>query len=138
MPRVVLLFLRIGFGICSSVAEGAAPEVSPQPNEADLLAGIRAAITDSHFGPPIEVTDLLRAPLISSNSWMVCIRGTPPSGLQGWTYSAFFKDKYVQSRYSADNDGCSGQQFHPFVDPATIPPRTPVPTPKQHRRAATK
>jgi len=138
MPRVILPLLCIGFGICSSVAEGAAPEVSPQPNEADLVAGIRAAIADSHFGPPIEVTDLLRAPSNSSNSWMVCIRGTPASGPQGWTYSAFFKDKYVQSRHSADNDGCNGQQFHPFIDPATIPPPSTAPAPKKRHRATTK
>ena len=111
-----------------------------QPDAAHLLAGIRAAISDSRFLPPIDVTDLLRAPAISSNSWMVCIRGTPPAGPQGWTYSAFFKEKYVQSRYSADNDGCGGQQFHPFLDPATISPPSPAAAPvaKKHHRTPAK
>src|SRR5262249_32676480 len=50
--RAACLFLLcVGFGICSSVAEGQEPEASPQPDEAALLAGIRTAITDSHFGP---------------------------------------------------------------------------------------
>jgi hypothetical protein len=140
MPRVILLLSCLCLGAYSSVSEAASPEPSPQPDAANLLAGIRAAINDSHFLPPIEVTDLLRAPAISSNSWMVCIRGTPPVGPQGWTYSAFFKETYVQSRYSADNDGCSGQQFHSFVDPATIPPPSPAATraPKKHHRATAK
>ena len=140
MPRVNLLLLCLCLGACSSVSEAASQEASPQPDAANLLAGIRAAINDSRFLPPIEVTDLFRAPVNSSNSWMVCIRGTPPVGPQGWTYSAFFKDTYVQSRYSADFDGCSGQQFHPFIDPATVPPPKPAATlvPKKHHRATAK
>ena len=116
------------------------PEPSAQPDAESLLAGIRAAINDSHFLPPIEVTDLLMAPVVLSNSSMVRIRGTQPTGSQGWTYSAFFKDKYVQSRYSADNDHCNAQQFHPFVDPAKIPPPSPAaaPVPKKYRRANVK
>ena len=140
MPRVNLLFLYLCLRACSFVSEAVSQEALPQPDAANLLAGIRAAINNSHFLPPIEVTDLFRAPAISSNSRMVCIRGTQPSGPQGWTYSAFFKDTYVQSRYSADNDGCSGQQFHPFVDPANIPPPSPVaaPTSRKRHRATTK
>ena len=136
--RSLLSLLCLGLCACSSVSEPAAPEVSPQPDEASLLAGIRVGINDSHFAPPIEVTDVLRAPPSSSNSWMVCIRGTMPSGAKGWTYSVFYKAAYVQSRYSADADGCGGQQFHPFVDPATIPPPPPAPAPKKHHRATTK
>jgi len=96
MPRVILLLLCLCLGVCSSVSEAASPEPSPQPDAANLSVGIRAAISNSHFLPPIEVTDLFRAPAVSSNSWMVCIRGTPPVGPQGWTYSAFFKDTYVE------------------------------------------
>jgi hypothetical protein len=138
MRRIMLLLLCLGLGARSSVSEPAALEASPRPNENELSSGIHAAINDSHFGPPIEVTDLLRAPPNSSNSWMVCIRGTQSSGPQGWTYSVFFKEKYVQSRYSADYDGCSGQQFHPFVDPAKIPPPSPAPVPKKRHRATAK
>jgi hypothetical protein len=140
MPRVILLLLCLCLAGYPSVSEADSPEPSPQPDAASLLAGIRVAISDSHFLPPIEVTDLLRAPAISSNSWMVCIRGTPPAGPQGWTYSAFFKEKYVQSRYSADNDGCGGQQFHPFLDPATISPPSPAAAPvaKKHHRTPAK
>jgi hypothetical protein len=59
---------------------------------------------------------------------MVCIRGTAPAGPNGWTYSAFFKTQYVQSRYSADNDCCGAQQYHPFVE-LSEPTESPLPSP---------
>ena len=46
---------------------------------ANLFGGTVAAISNSHFAPPIEVTDLFRAPVNSSSSWMVCIRSAQSS-----------------------------------------------------------
>jgi hypothetical protein len=129
--RSWLLLLCLGLCACSSVA------VPPEPTPPDALTlsnGTRAAINDSHFAPPIEVTDLVKAPSSSSDPWMVCIRGTPPAGPAGWTYSAFFSQTaYVKSRYSADADGCAAQQYHPFVEVAPPSP-SPSPTsePKKH------
>jgi len=142
MRRVVLLLLCLGLGGYSSISEAAAPEIPSPPDEANLLSGTRTAITDSHFAPPIEVTDLFKAPPISSNPWMVCIRSAQSDETRRITYSAFFKDKYVQSRYSVFYDGCSQQQFHPFVVPANAPAPAPspvaAPAPKKHRRGTSK
>jgi hypothetical protein len=140
MRRVVLLLVCLGLGGCSSISESAAPEIPSPPDEKNLLSGTRTAISDSHFAPPIEVTDLLKAPPISSNPWMLCIRGAQSDETRRSMYSAFFKDKYVSSRYSVSYDGCIEQQFHPFVDPANAPAPSPVaaPAPKKHRRGTSK
>jgi hypothetical protein len=115
-------------GVASSPGvNGQTPEVLPQPGSQELTQGILQAIKDSNFAPPIEVTDVLKAPVNSSDNWIICIRGTPPAGPRNRTYTVFFKQQYTRSRYSADYDGCGGQQYHPFVDPAKIPPPAPVP-----------
>ena len=125
--RSWLLLLCLGLGACSDIPP---PEVLPRPSAENLSAGITAAIKDAQFTPPIEVTDLLRAPPSSSASWMVCIRGTRPVDPQGWPYVVFFKETYGSSRYSADADGCGGQQYHPYVAPPTpSPSASPSPTP---------
>jgi hypothetical protein len=97
--RLVLLLLCLVLGGCSSVSEAAAQEVPPPPDEASLLTGTRTAIKDSHFAAPIEVTSLLKAPPNTMNLWMVCIRSAQSEETRRIVYSAFFKDKYVQSRY---------------------------------------
>jgi hypothetical protein len=74
-----------------------------------LVDGIKQGISDSRFQPRIEVTDLLKAPATSINFWMVCIRSAQSDETKRITYAAFFKDKYVQSRYSVYYDGCGGQ-----------------------------
>jgi hypothetical protein len=145
MRRGVLLLLCLGLGGCSSISESAAPEIPSPPDQANLLIGTRTAVTDSHFAPPIEVSDLLKAPPISSIPWMVCIRSAQSDETRRIMYSAFFKDKYVQSRYTVSNDGCSEQRFHPFVVPANAPALSPVAAPapnvsapKKHRRGTSK
>ena len=127
------LLLCLGLCACSSLPESPLPDLTPMPNPASISAGIHAAISDSHFTPPIEVTDLFRAPPISSYAWIICIRGTHPVGPTGWTYSAFFTQTYVTSRYSVDADRCAGQRYHPFTD---TPSLRPAPEPKKHDRPA--
>ena len=134
MRRTTLLLLCLGVASSPGV-NGQTSEALPQPGSQDLTQGILQAIKDSNFAPPIEVTDVLKAPVNSSDNWIICIRGTPPAGPKNWTYTVFFKQQYTSSRYSADYDGCGRQQYHPFVDPAKIPPSAPVPK-KRHRATA--
>ena len=72
------------------------------------------AVADSHFDPPIEATDPIRASPVSSSPWLVCFRSGKSDELRRRTYSAFFTDRYVSSRYSAILDGCAGQPYHLF------------------------
>ena len=69
---------------------------------------ITQAISDSHFQPPIEVTDPIRAPVNFTSPWMVCIRSAQSEETRRITYTAFFKDGYTSSRYSAINDRMLG------------------------------
>jgi hypothetical protein len=62
------------------VSGASAQEVSPQPNEAQLKAGLEAGIRDSHFAPPIEVSDIFRSPSSYLEPWMLCIRSGLGSG----------------------------------------------------------
>jgi hypothetical protein len=128
---LVMLFLFPGLVACSSA--GDTPMLEAAPPAADLVtAGILTGINDSHFEQPIEVTDVYRAPPSSTSQWMVCIRSAKSDESRRQNYSAFFGTTgYVQSRYSVVVDGCGGQQFHPFVDPATIPPPAPKKTPQK-------
>jgi len=131
MRHLVLLLMSLSLGASWSVAETAAPEALPSPDTQELVRGIKEGINDSHFQPPIEVTDLLKAPSYTVNSWMVCIRSAQSDESKRITYSAFFKDKYVQSRYSVIADDCNQQQFHLFVEPTPIPPPSKVPAKKE-------
>jgi hypothetical protein len=72
MRSTVMLWICLGLGACSSIAETAEP---PLPDGEKLLAGLTQAISDSHFQPPIEVTDPIRAQAISTSPWMRAIRG---------------------------------------------------------------
>jgi hypothetical protein len=131
--RTTLLLLCLALEAVPWVSAQAGSVETPQPDDAALLVGIRQAISDSHFAPPIEVTDLFKAPSSSSNSWMVCIRSGQSNEARRITYSAFFNEQYIQSRYSVFYDNCGTQQYHLFVDPATIPP-PPKPAPVQKKR----
>jgi hypothetical protein len=64
-----------------------------------LLTGLTQAISDSHFQPPIEVTDPIGAPVNSTSPWMVCIRSAQSEETRRITYTAFFKDGYTGSHY---------------------------------------
>lgn len=137
MRLISVFLLSLGLAARAAASEDAPPEQSPKsPDEAALSAGMHTAISDSHFAPPFEVSDLVRAPAISSSDSMVCVRSTQSDETKRITYSAFFKDKYVSSRYSVYNDGCAGLQFHPFVDTvktlAPSPTSAPAPVARKH------
>ena len=129
--RRFTIFVSVALAGCSSVSETAA-EIQPQPSGPSLLAGINQGIADSHFAAPIEVTDPIRAPAISTPPWMVCIRSAASDETRRTGYTVFYtKGAYASSRYSVPNDRCGEQQFHP--PPAPPPPPAPTPA-KKHRR----
>jgi hypothetical protein len=122
MRSTMMLWICLGLGACSSIAETAEP---PPPDGEKLLAGLTKAISDSHFLPPIEVTDPIRAHAVFTSPWMVCIRSAQSEETRRITYTAFFKDSYTDSRYSAIMDGCAAQAYHPFQPPQPpSPPKT--------------
>ena len=106
------------------------------------MVGLRAAIADSHFAKPVEVTDVISAPASSTQPWMVCIRSATSDEARRVTYAAFFgKDvsgkygQYSRSRYSVFADNCDTQTYHPFVDaPPPSPSPSPTPEPKKHHK----
>jgi hypothetical protein len=145
MRHTAILLASLSLGACSLFSKNDATEALPSlepsavtdssvpPDAQNLVTGIKQGITDSHFKPPIEVTDLLKAPMNSANFWIVCVRSAQSDETKRITYSVFFKDKYIQSRYSVYTDGCGGQQFHPFVEPPPIPPPSSVPAKKKRQ-----
>ena len=117
MRHTFILWLNLSLGACASISEPtAAPEVVAQPDAEKLLTGIKQGIADSHFEPPIEVTDPMSARPNSSSPWLVCIRSAKTEESKRITYSAFFKDAYTNSRYSTILDGCAAQEYHPFKE----------------------
>jgi hypothetical protein len=108
-----LLFCLVAGG-CSFSGDITPLEEYPPPNDKLLAGGILAGIKDSHFDPPIEVTDVYRAPANSTPQWMVCVRSAKSEDARRLTYSVFFgKTGYVNSRYSASNENCASQAYHP-------------------------
>ena len=117
MRQTFILWLSLGLGACSSISEPtAAQEIGAPPDTENLLTGIKQGIADSHFQPPIEVTDPISARVNSSSQWLVCIRSGKTEESKRITYSAFFKDAYTNSRYSTILDGCAAQEYHPFKE----------------------
>ena len=131
MRSTVMLWICLGLGTCSSVS-AEPPPILPPPDGDKLLAGLTQAISDSHFQPPIEVTDPMRAPVNFTSPWMVCIRSAQSEETRRITYTAFFKDGYTSSQYSAINDGCAAQAYHLFQPPQ---PPTPPKTNARPKRA---
>jgi hypothetical protein len=110
--RLLALTLCLVLAACSSsVSESVPQQDAPPPAAAAILNGLGTAAADSHFDQPIEVTDPIRDP-ISLSPWLVCLRSGQSEESRRRTYSAFFTDKYVSSRYSAIVDGCAGQAYH--------------------------
>jgi hypothetical protein len=124
MRSTMMLWICLGLGACSSISAEPLP-ILPPPDGEKLLAGLTQAISDSHFQPPIEVTDPIGAPVNFTSPWMVCIRSAQSEETRRITYTAFFKDGYTGSRYSAINDGCAAQAYHLFQPPQPpSPPKT--------------
>jgi hypothetical protein len=129
MRSAMMLWICLGMSACSSISETAE---LPPPDDEKLLEGIIKATSDSHFQPPIEVTDPIRAQVNSTSPWMVCIRSAQSEETRRITYTAFFKDGYKDSRYSAITDGCAAQAYHLFQPPQ---PPTPPKTNARPKRA---
>jgi hypothetical protein len=135
MRSTVMLWICLGLGACSSISATAEPEPILPPDGDKLLAGILAAISDSHFQPPIEVSDPISAPVFSTSPWIVCIRSAQSEETRRITYTAFFKDGYTNSRYSAILDGCAAQAYHLFEPPKPPPSPSPPKTNARPKRA---
>jgi hypothetical protein len=112
--RLEVLLLCFSLVACSSASESVRPAYFDLPPDAAVIQdGVASAVADSHFEPPIEVTDPIRANPNSSSPWLVCFRTGKSDESRRRTYSAFFADKYVSSRYSANQDPCAGQPITP-------------------------
>src|SRR6266480_3523846 len=113
--RPAILLLCVSLAACSSVTEGVpARDDVPQPDPAMILRGLKAAAADSRFAQPIELTNPIRANPNSSSPWMICLRSAQSEQTKRVTYSAFFNDAYVSSRYSVTIDACASQRYHAF------------------------
>jgi hypothetical protein len=147
--RVILIsLLCVVVGACSSILDSPPPlEVGPQPDQTQIAAGVASAINDSHFVPPLEITDLLRSPSNYAEQWMICFRSVSPDP-RHLTYTVLYgtnpytglAGQFVKSRYSLLNDNCEAQTYHPYVAPGT-PAASPSPSPTpeakmQHRHHA--
>ena len=126
------------------MADAPSPEVQSPPDEVTLKAGIAAGINESHFSPPIEVTDLFRSPSNYVEPWLICIRSASSDEARRLTSSVFYGTnpnnglprQYVKSRYSIYPDNCTSQAYHPFTATAApaAPAPSPTPEPKKHHR----
>jgi hypothetical protein len=134
------ILLCLAAAACSTLPP---PEDEPPPDEAQLKAGLAALVADSHFAKPVEVTDIIRAPVSSTQPWMVCVRSAASEEGRRLIYVGFFgKDKgkygqYLRSRYAVTAENCESQAYHPYVDPSAAPPApppSPSPAPKKHHR----
>jgi hypothetical protein len=121
MRTVLIIFFCLLVAACSFMFDAPPLEVGPQPDQIQLKAGIAAGSNDSHFTKPIEVTDLFRAPTISTEQWMVCIRSATLDQATRLTYSIFYGKngvgkggQYVKSRYSLLSDNCATQEYHSY------------------------
>jgi hypothetical protein len=121
MRSVLIPFFCLLLAACSFMSDVPPLEVGPQPDPDQLKAGIAVATNDSHFAKPIEVTDLFRAPPISTEQWMLCIRSASSDQTKHITYSVIYgknavgKDgQYVKSRYSLLNESCATQEYHSY------------------------
>lgn len=118
------------------------PQEESPPDDTQLSAAIATSASEHHFAPPIEVSDVFRAPPSSTPPWMVCVRSGASDEARRLTYSVFFgKDsagtpgRYIKSRYSAYVDNCGSQAYHPFVPvPAAPPPPPPSPPSEPKKR----
>ena len=114
--RLLALLLCLVLPACSLVSESIPEDVVPSPDPFTALKGLKTAASEAHFAEPVEVSDPIRANPISSSPWLICLRSGKSKESKRLTYSAFFTDKYVSSRYSAIVDHCGEQVYHPLED----------------------
>jgi hypothetical protein len=111
MLRVMLLcFLLAG---CSS-AESFPEDLPAAPSLSAVAATLKTVAAQAHLAEPVEVSDPIRANPISSSPWLICLRSGQSEESKRLTYSAFFTDKLVSSRYSAIVDNCGELAYHPL------------------------
>jgi hypothetical protein len=110
--RSLALTLCLALAACSG-SQSVPQPYAPPPDAAAILHGVRVAAADSHFDQPIEFTDPIRDRRYLA-PWLVCVRSAKSEESRRRTYSVFFTDKYVSSRYSAIMDGCAEQAYRPL------------------------
>jgi len=107
---MLLCFLLAG---CSSV-ESFPENLPPAPSLSTVLSDLKKVAAEAHLAEPVEVADPIRANPISLSPWLICLRSGKSEESKRLTYSAFFTDKFVSSRYSAIVDYCEEQVYHLF------------------------
>jgi hypothetical protein len=113
--RLKTLLLCSCLAACSSVPQDAPSQNVEQPPQQKVLEAARVAAIQSHFEPPLEVSDLIRSNPVNTLPWMVCVRSAKSEESKRITYSAFFNNTgVVSSRYSAVIESCATQTYHPF------------------------
>jgi hypothetical protein len=149
MRSLLILPLCFLAGACSVLSDLPPPEVGPQPDDLEVNVAIGKRLSEYHLAPPVETTDVFRAPPNSLAPWMVCIRSGSSDEARRLMISIFFgrnytqeKDgQYLSSRYSTIAENCHPQAYHPYVaiavpSPSLSPSPSPGPTsePQKHRK----
>jgi hypothetical protein len=111
---VLALMLCLVLAACSSASETIPQDVVPPPSPSTALIGLKTAASEAHLAEPVEVSDPIRANPASSSPWLICLRSGKSEETKRLTYSAFFKNGYVSSRWSAFVDRCGEQVYHPL------------------------
>lgn len=121
MLRITLLcFVLAG---CSTVVADPAENLPAAPDLSAAAPDLKKAAAEAHLAEPVEVSEPIRANPISSLPWLICLRSGKSEESKRLTYSAFFKEKYISSRYSVIVDHCEEQVFHPLVSPVSADAR---------------
>jgi hypothetical protein len=113
MLRVLLLCVLLAG--CSSV-ESFPEDLPAAPDLSKVAAALKTVAAEAHLAEPVEVSDPIRANPISASPWLICLRSGQSEESKRLTYSAFFTDKLVSSRYSVIVDDCVQPAYHPLKD----------------------
>ncbi len=113
MRLVALLCLAL-LAACSSASERMPEVVVPPPDPSAAFAGLKLAASQARLDEPVEVSEPIRANPVSSSPWLICLRSSKSEQTKRRTYSAFFKNGYVSSRWSVFVDHCAEQVYHPL------------------------
>jgi hypothetical protein len=119
MLRITLLCFLLAS--CSSVVADAAEDLPAAPSLSTAAPDLKKVAAEAHLAEPVEVSEPIRANPISSSPWLICLGSGKSEESKRLTYSAFFMEKYISSRYSVLVDHCEEQIFHPLVSPISAP-----------------